>query len=156
MARTKALMVRFAVEISLNGSAPKKIQDIIAINGLDLGKEGTIEVPEWDRNVQISDGKKKLSDLGVKFRINEGSDTFKFFLDMWKDRANAEVDIDIIITKRNWEELYRYKATGCEMLGFKGDDQELGSPKLGINELVFAPYDMDIDTSSAGTVFSWS
>lgn len=142
MAKVNALILRYRVEIDnedIFGS------DIISVAGFDLGEEGTIEVPEWDRIALVSDGKRKIVDVALKYRLMDDMKTHDYFKDWWDTRAISNRDISVIWTSRDYDrELFRWVFLDCEFRKFNGEDQELGATKLGVLECTFAPYDVDI------------
>lgn len=152
--RVNALLVNFKVQI---GSTI--LNDIIAVNGFDLGEEGQIEVPEDDRIAMISNGRRKIPELVMKYRLIKGSTadggTHKFFKDWWDAKEGNNKDVTVIWLERDRKtEIFRWIYEDCEFAGFKGEDQEYASPKLGIIEMKFLPYDVKHSTASAGLPFT--
>ena len=142
MGKTNALIVRYKVEIDnqdIFGS------DIISIAGFNLGEEGSIEVPEWDRNAIISDGKRKIQPITLKYRLMRGLQTHTYFKEWWDERNTSNRDIVVIWTSRDFNnELFRWVFLDCEFNKFTGEDQELGATKLGVIECGFLPYEVDM------------
>lgn len=138
MGKTNALMLRYKVEIDL-----KPISDIITITGFSLGEEGTLEVPEWDRDALIADGKRKIQPVGLKYRFMKGLETHKYFKEWWDERHSSNRNIVVIWTSRDRNnELFRWVFEDCEFNKMTAEDQELGTPKLGTIECGFLPYEV--------------
>lgn len=154
MARN-ATMVRYKVTVydDADGSSgtKKEIPNIISASGLSLGEEGTIEVPEWDRVTMIADGKFRVPELDMKYRLDGASDyaTHKYFSEWWGERNGKNKAIAVSWTDRAYQVLFTWFFTSCEFVKFTGEDQELGSPKLGVIELKFLPYNVKLINNSS-------
>lgn len=151
--KVNALLVNFKVQI--DGVV---LNDIISAAGFDLGEEGQIEVPEDDRIAMISNGRRKIPELTLKYRLLKGTTgdggTHKFFTRWWDSRAGNNKDITVVWLERDRKtEIFRWVYEDCEFASMKGEDQEYASPKLGIIELKFLPYNVVHSIASAGQIF---
>lgn len=161
MGCSNALMIRYMVQIApgacnnfadLTGliaantdtkqSKTGIVPGVTRVTGLALGEEGSIEVPEWETKSIISDGKRALPTLGLQARVDADLRGFTLFSGIFNERAAATLDFKIFICKRNWDPLYAYYYKDCEIRGFNQEDQELGASKLGLVDMVFAPYNV--------------
>jgi hypothetical protein len=140
MGKTNALIVRYVVEIEKNGTY-QTVPDITSVNGFDLGEEGTIEVPEWDRDVMVANGKRKVGEVSLKFRIMQNMQTFAYFKEWWDNRGGDNRTIKVTWCKRNWVPILEWIFEDNEFAKFGGEDQELGTVKLGYIENKFYPYE---------------
>ena len=143
-AQTNALIVRFKVDIIDPNGVTTEVRDVTEVQGFSLGEEGTIEVPEWDRNALISDGKRKIPEITMKYRLMNELVTHNYFIEWWDTRHGCNRDIVITWANRAWEPLFRWTYSDCEFVKFMGEDQELGQTKLGIIELKFLPYEVTL------------
>lgn len=144
MAKTNALIVRYKVFITDAATNVKEVKSITKVGGFSLGEEGTITVPEWDRDAMIADGKRKLKEVTMQYRLMAGLDDHRYFLSWWKARAGDNRDISVVWYDRAWTELFRWNWEDVEFAAFNGEDQELGSVKLGLIDVKFLPYEVDI------------
>lgn len=154
--RVNALLINFAVEID-----GVRVKDIISAAGFTLGEEGQIEVPEDDRIASIADGRRKIPELTMKYRLlktsTDSGGTHKFFSEWWKTREGNNKVVTIIWLQRDRKtEIMRWTYADCEFVGFKGEDQEYASPKVGVMELKFLPYDIDMSIATAGSTYATS
>lgn len=138
MARN-ALLVRFAV--FLDGV---ELKDVISFNGLSMGGEGVIDIPEWDRTALISNGKRKVSEIVFKYRLMETSSTHETMTAWWGNRSLQNKTVNCTWYNRAWEFLLTWSFLSCELAELKAEDQELGTPKLGIFECKCYPYDVEM------------
>lgn len=162
-ARRNAILVRYKVFIEdddtasggSGGGGVIPVDDIISVSGLTLGEEGTVTVPEWDRDTEISNGKRKLSPLGLKYKLKGNNlPTFKFFTNWWENRNSQIKKIRVEICDRAWKVLYTLVFTGVEISGHKMEDQDLGTPKLGIWEVTTRPYDVFMTDADGNIIVS--
>jgi len=152
--RVNALLINFAVEID-----GVRIHDIISCSGFTLGEEGQIEVPEDDRIASIADGRRKIPALSMKYRLLKHSTaeggTHKYFTDWWEGREGDNRTITVIWLERDRKtEIMRWTYVDCEFSGFKGEYQDYGSPKVGVIEVTFLPYDVTHSIASAGQIYT--
>lgn len=143
MGKTNALILRYVVEIE-EGGTYKTVPAITSVAGFDLGEEGTIEVPEWDRDAMVADGKRKVGEMNMKFRLMQDMITFAYFKEWWETRSGNNRNIKVTWCKRNWVPIVEWIFEDTEFIKFGGEDQELGQVKLGIIELKFLPYEKRI------------
>lgn len=158
MACTNALMLRYQVTIK-DGTCPSTgngltavnaiaavgfISGITKVNGLDLGEEGTIEVPDWETKYTVSDGKRTLPQLEIQYRIDADLINFKLMSALFNNRAQVSADIEVLITKRDWTPLYIYKYISCQMRKHSQEGMELGSAKLGYIDTLWSPSDVQL------------
>lgn len=151
--RVNALLINFAVEID-----GKRISDITSWAGFTLGEEGQIEVPEDDRIASIADGRRKIPSVSCKYRLLKSSlqegGTHKYFSDWWDAREGDNRTITVVWLERDRKtEIMRWTYVDCEFSGFKGEDQDYASPKVGVMELTFLPYDIQHSIASAGQIY---
>lgn len=146
-----AVLVRYKVYIEdedtssggTGGGSVTPMDDVTMVGGLSLGEEGTITVPEWDRDVELSNGKRKIAPLTLKYKLKGKTiPTHKFFANWWANRNSICKKVRVEILNRAWELQYTFVYLGVEFAGFKMEDQDLGSPKLGIWECTLRPYDV--------------
>lgn len=152
--KINALLINFAVVVDTT-----RVYDIISAAGFDMGEEGQIEVPEDDRIASIANGRRKIPEFTLKYRLLATSmdtkGTHKFFTDWWKTREQNNKTITVVWLRRDRsKEIFRWVYQDCEFVGFKGEDQEYASPKVGIMECKFLPYDVDHSIASSGKVFA--
>lgn len=163
-----AILVRYRAKFTIEGTAPAGfvapsgyINDITKVGGLNLGEEGSVTVPEWDRVTEISDGKRKLVPITLSYMLKAVAPddptmkAFEFFMRWFKYRASVTMRADIDITNRNWETLYTFAAKGVEMTSHKMEDQDLGTPKLGVWDVVLRPYDIKLVSSGNVDLTDW-
>lgn len=152
--RVNALLINFAVEID-----GKRIRDVVSIAGFTLGEEGQIEVPEDDRKASIADGRRKIPELVMKYRLlkhstSEGG-THKYFNDWWEKREGDNRVVTVIWLERDRKtEIMRWTYIDCEFCGFTGEDQDYASPKVGMMNMKFLPYDIKNSLASAGQIYA--
>lgn len=126
-------------KVFING---QEIPDIISIDGLGLGEEGTVEVPEVDRKLEISDGVRTVSAITIRFMKKRGLKTFNFMKDWWDNRGTEYKDVSFaLMDKLHQEELHRYFYPSCEITSWTEETQEQGSPKLGAVECILRTND---------------
>ena len=119
--------------------------DIISVDGISLGEEGTVEVSEQGLAVDVSDGRRKLKALILRFQKKRGLKTFTYFHDWWKNRHTEFRDISIVFYDKGYtEELHRYYYKECEMHTWNEDTQDRSDPKIAQVECSFLPYDGEI------------
>ena len=152
--RVNALLINFAVEID-----GQRISDIISAAGFDMGEEGQVEVPEDDRIASIANGRRKIPEFVIKYRLlkqsTQAGGTHKYFTDWWNAREGDNRVITIIWLERDRKtEIMRWTYADCEFVGFKGEDQDYASPKVGVMELKFLPYDVSHSIASAGQIYA--
>jgi len=152
--RVNALLINFAVEIE-----GRRISDIIACTGFTLGEEGQIEVPEDDRIASIADGRRKIPAVTMKYRLLKSSTaeggTHKYFSDWWTAREGDNRTITVVWLERDRKtEIMRWTYVDCEFSAFKGEDQDYASPKVGVMEMTFLPYDIQHSIASAGQIYT--
>lgn len=151
MACRNALLVRYKVRVEEEAPTPAGCipadpsvwwKDITKVTGLGLGEEGEVDVPEWDRKVKVSDGKRDIKAMSMQMKIMSDLTAFNFFLSWYQFRADACRGVYIDICDRAWNTIFTFKYTGVEMRGFNMEDQELGQTKLGYVDMMFSPYDV--------------
>lgn len=166
-----AKLIRYVVEIApscgdadiqaaFGGSATaskyKVFSNAVKVTGINLGEEGTVEVPQWGVTGIISDGQRKLSPIAIDFRVDNGinelangvapttiNQTDLVFY-MFEKRAIAQYNINVYITDRSFTALFVYNFAGCTMRKLAMDDQELGAAKLGMIMTEFLPLDATV------------
>lgn len=158
MACNNALLIRYIVKIAKgscdntpgidavisNNTNNGVVQSVTRVSGLDLGEEGTIEVPDWDIKYTVSDGKRVIPPLGIQYRIDADLKTFNLMTFLFQNRATVSIDWEIIITNRSWQKLYSYKAIDSQIRRHGQEDQELGTSKIGLIDTIWAPSDMQL------------
>jgi hypothetical protein len=152
-----ALLVRYKVFIDeeTGPASTVPLDDITMAGGLSLGEEGTVTIPEWDRDIDISNGKRKIPAVTLKYKLKgETLPTFKYFADWWNKRNSVCRNVRIEILDRAWQLLYTFVYTGVEMGGHKMEDQDLGTPKLGIWEVTLRPYDVYMTDENGNIIIS--
>lgn len=172
MACSNALLIRYRIRIlpgdcsadndpnmpPIPNPPANVIPNITRVTGISLGEEGEIEVPEWDRKARISDGKRTLPTLGMQLRVDgelpPGSETLHFFARWFNFRHNTRFDILVDITRRDFSVMYTYQYVACEIRSFKQEDQELGATKIGLVDMDFAPYDVQLLDKNGAPVVS--
>lgn len=157
--KINALLINFKVEIEDMSGNVTKLKDIIAFNGFKLGEEGTIEVPEDDRIASISNGRRKIPETTLKYRLIKGTTedggTHKYFYNWWEKRSGDNRTIRVIWLERDRvTEIFRWIYSDAEFAGFTGEDQDYASPKLGVLECKFLPYDAQMSIASAGQAYA--
>jgi activator of HSP90 ATPase len=145
------LATDFATQIAAN-TTNNNVQTITKVNGLDLGEEGTIEVPDWEVKATISDGKRTLPQLEMQYRVDADLRAFNLFTWMFQNRAALTADIQIFICKRDWSVLYSYKYLDCQLRKHGQEGQELGQTKLGLIDTMFSPYDVQLLDASGNLI----
>ena len=121
------------------------IPDVVNVEGLGLGEEGTVEAPEPDRKVDISDGVTKLDPITLTINKKRNLKAFQYFLDWHAKRATDFRDVSIVILdKLRTEELHRYFYSECEIKSWKEETQEQASPKIGAIMVILLPYDVEL------------
>ena len=168
MACNNALMLRYQVTMvnstecssGLAGTAALTalgtgiISGITKVNGLDLGEEGTIEVPDWETKYTVSDGKRTLPQLELQYRIDGNLEVFKAMAGLYNARAQVSADITVTVTKRDWTPLYKYKYISCQMRKHSQEGMELGSAKLGYVDTLWSPSDVQLLDCASGLLVS--
>ncbi len=159
-----ALMTRYQVRFEeecapvgfIETVSPTKIwKEFTKVGGLALGDEGTIEVPEWDRKVKISDGIRVVEPVPLSFRVDKKAPGTAFAMVMeWADKRH-DVCRTLYVDRcdRAWNPLWTWKFSGCQMLSLpKEEDQELGATKLAIWSFSLTPYDVTLLDGDGTTV----
>lgn len=125
------------------------VEDIMEIDGLDLGQEGTVETAEWDRKTKVPDGIKVLADVPITFRVRDTSmlPTLPFhFFTMWSRFAHGLCrTMYLEVTDRAWNTLWVYKWTGVTMQGHpKEAAKKLASPEITTFSIVLLPQTIEL------------
>lgn len=161
MGCSNGLLLKYAVRIknegpgssllaSTVGNGLLPITQISRVTGLGLGTEGSITLREANRRIQIPDTVRSFPDLGLRLRIDadlQGQLVFQFFTEFWQKRAGATKTIFIDISNRDRRPLFIFTYTGCSMKSYTFEDQELGVTRVGVLNMAFTPYNVDIDQS---------
>jgi len=143
-ARRNAILVRYKVFIEdddtasggSGGGGVIPVDDIIAVSGLTLGEEGTVTVPEWDRDTEISNGKRKLMPLGLKYKLKGNNlPTFKFFSDWWANRNTQIKKIRVEICDRRFSTLSSTPGSKFPVTRWKTKTSALQSSAYGKSPL---------------------
>lgn len=155
MGCNNALLTRYRVRIreenaGLGGQAFDPLglivqKNIISVTGLSLGELGRISLLEYDKVVEIPDGRRRIPPLGMALRLDGSAGSLAqqlFFEQWWDDRSNITRTIIVDITKRDWSLLFRFEFLGCMINSFSFPDQDLGAPQLGVIQMGFSPYDV--------------
>lgn len=151
-----ATLVRFVVEARVScgtpqapianmNTTPHTFSSVTKLTGLDLGEEGTVEVPFWGRKAQMADGIRTFKPLGIQLRIPQtpfapGSD-FAVLAAMFDQRSALTYDIDVWITDRAFVSLMLVRFYNADMKKFSFEDMELGAAKVGLVDTEFLPRD---------------
>lgn len=140
--------------VPVDAGAPSALilKSITRVAGITLGEEGEVEVPEWDRTAMIADGKRKLQTLAIQARVDEpfsnivtsASSAANILASYFANRNLVNLNIYLFITGRDWKTLYYYRFVDSQGKKFAQEDQELGSAKLGLVDIDFAPYDAEL------------
>lgn len=153
-----ATLVRFVGAASIDcgpgtGTPPisgvdKTFGNITKVGGLNMGEEGTVEVPDWGVKAIISDGVRVLQPLQLQFRVpldpTGPTSDLKTLIDMFNQRAAYKYTWEIFITNRAFQVLYVFKFIQTDMRSFKMEDQDLGAAKVGLIDTEFLPYDVEL------------
>ena len=81
-----------------------------------IDQEGTVEVPGFNRKVDIKDGVKKVEPLDVVYKIQKDTNTLQYFYDWY--RNNEDHDVTIINTDGTGVEVDRWLWADCEVTRF--------------------------------------
>lgn len=122
--------------------------NITKVGGLNMGEEGTVEVPDWGTKSIIADGVRVLQPVTLQFRVhfdpfaaNSDMDTL---IKMFDRRSRFKYTWEIFITDRGFKVLWKFKFIQTDMKSFKMEDQELGQAKVGLIDADFLPYDVEL------------
>jgi hypothetical protein len=152
----EATLIRYAVRMTIECGDPvpplpnlgieMEFNAITKVSGISLGEEGTINVPYWGRQAQMSDGVRVFKPLAMEMRIPRdpfapGSE-FGRLAAMFNQRASLLFTIDVWITDRAFRKLMLVQFLNAEIRKFDFEDQEMGQAKVGITPVEFLPRDV--------------
>lgn len=130
------------------------VPSITKVTGVGLGEEGEVEVPEWDRNGLVSDGKRKLKAISMSMRTDGtigaalatgvASSDIERMAAWFKHRGTVKGHAWVWITDASFTVMYGFKCVDLTMRKFDSPDRDLGQPKLDEIELLFSPYDVEL------------
>lgn len=157
-ARITSTNLDSVVPVDTGAANVKYLQAITRVGGISLGEEGEVEVPEWDTTSIISDGKRKIQTLTTQVRVSEafaasvtaGSSDANIMALLYSLRDLITLNVYLFITARDWSVLYYYKFIDSQIKKFSQEDQELGAAKLGLIDIDFAPYDVELYPCDSG------
>lgn len=143
--------------VTTNGTTTNGwIYHVTKVSGLGLGEEGTMEVPDWLKKTVQADGKRNIPQLGLQFKYMSDRKTFTLMAAMFNQRATIKYDFQIHVTDKAFNSLYYYEYTGCEMLAFNQEDQELGQSKLIYIDTKFTVDDVKLCDTNGTVIVSTS
>jgi hypothetical protein len=122
-----------------------KFGKVTKVGGLTLGEEGEITIPYWDREGMTGDGKRKFENVTMQVRVDEkfvqgvNSGEANAMAHFFNVRERVKFNIHVYLVDRGWQVLYEYVYTDSTLKKWSQEDQELGSPKLGLIDLTFLP-----------------
>ena len=147
MACSNALLVRYQVRIEGTPYQRVPIKQIMKVGGLTHGDEGSVSLRELKKIVEIPNTVRTLPTLSLQLRMDGGPAGFRttdFFRTWYKNRRYQTYTVLVDITSRSWKTLYTWKYDSCSIASLSMEDQELGQTKLGVMDMTFKPYDVNL------------
>lgn len=146
MACANDKLFRYKVRIIGSPFEVLPVPKVTKVTGVSLGQDGTVEIPEYNKTITLSDGIAKFEPLNIVVRYElspESVIAYAFFLDFWKHRSTKTYTIHVEFTKRNWCPVVIYKFMHCSMGGHSFPDTfEIGQMKTLEYAMTFYPYDV--------------
>jgi hypothetical protein len=123
------------------------LKQVSKIDGLSLGSEGTLSLTEFDKIVEIPDGRRKLLPIAMELRV-DSSLMFRvvenFFMDWWAKRRRVTHTIMVDICNRAYLPYYTWYFYHCSIQDLAMPGMELGNGRLATFTTSFQPYDVMI------------
>lgn len=141
----KMLYVQGDMNPALAGLANGVIHfpQIVSVDGLTEGTQGTISIREQRGTHRIPDGNIVTPVVSLQLREdNDGlGETAKAFFDeWWRERENTLITIIVDITDRTWCIKYSYYFYSCTFLTRSIPAHVQGDSRIGIVDMQFEPY----------------
>lgn len=138
-------MILFKGNVGTNRT-PFLVRDVVLVNGLSMGDQGSVTLTQQDRIIEIPDGIRKLPELTLAFRFVRGnleSEVAKTRLFEWYDKRNERLyDIEVYITDRKWCPIHKWVFSGASIKNISENDKDIASPSLSLITASFVPYEV--------------
>lgn len=123
----------------------KPISQIVAVDGLTEGSQGTIELREQGKTFKIPDDVVDIAALKLQLREDKDAEgrLVRFLFDeWWVNRKNAVFNVFVDLTDRMWCHLETFAFYGCTFQERSTPSRVLGTPTLGVIDMTFLPYEV--------------
>lgn len=116
----------------------EEIPGLVKMNGIKVEK-GMIEVPAYDRIVQIQNGIRKIPQLTPEYKDSVGSNANDFFNGWFEN--NETKDATVIFVDAAGTEFDRISCPGCECSNYERPDYDAANPGYAKIMVTLLPYD---------------
>lgn len=116
----------------------EEVDGLVKINEISIEK-GMIEVPAYDRIVQIQNGIKKIPQLDVEYKDPVGGKANDFFSTYFDD--NETHDVTWIAYDASGTEFDRISLPSCECSAYKRPEYDAANPNYAKVMVTLLPYD---------------
>jgi hypothetical protein len=114
--------------------------------GETLLEKGTIEVPEFARKRIIQNGITSIPAYDLRYKIDRGTNTSKFFRD-WFDN-NEIKDVTVVSVDAHGEEFERTLLSGCECTKYSKPETDAANPTFAFRNITLIPWENTILTGA--------
>ena len=148
MSCPNGLLVRFKVRVMDSPFELKSVPKVTKVGGISLGTDGTEELTEYNKVIELSNGQTKFDTLTltVRYELTPISiEAFRFFKNFWDKRSNKTHSIYVDFCTRQWDIIMTYKLTHCSMKAHSLPSEfEIGVERTFEYTMQFNPYDVQI------------
>lgn len=125
----------------------KAVPKTTKVSGISLGTDGTEELTEFNKIVEVTDGQTKFDTLSFTVRFEQtiiSLVAFRFFKEWWDKRMTKTHSIYVDICKRDWSIIMTYQFAHCSLKSHALPEFEIGQERTLEYTMQFTPYDVKI------------
>lgn len=147
MSCPNGILVRFKVRIMDSPFDIKAVPKVTKVSGISLGTDGTEELTEFNKIIEVSDGQAKFETLSMSVRFEQtpiSLEAFRFFKNFWDFRSQRTHSIFIDFCRRDWSIIMTYQFMHCGIKSHSLPEFEIGQERTLEYTMQFNPYDVAI------------
>ena len=145
MSCPNGILVRWKVRVMDSPFELKAVPKVTKASGISLGSDGTEELTEFNKIVEVSNGQVKYETLSLTVRHEQtliSQEAFRFFKNFFDNRANKTYSIYIDFCKRDWSIIMTYQFMHCSIKSHSLPEFEIGQERTLEYTMQFNPYDV--------------
>lgn len=147
MSCPNGILVRFKIRVMDSPFEFKAVPKTTKVSGISLGTDGTEELTEFNKIIEVSDGQAKFDTLSFTVRYEQtilSIEAFRFFKAWWDKRMTRTHSIYVDICKRDWSIIMTYQFMHCSLKSHTLPEFEIGQERTLEYTMQFTPYDIKI------------